>query len=56
MSRESKHRIAGYALLAGMMFLVIGITADMVFFTWVSILLVLVSLIIGGRWKRRRKP
>lgn len=52
MDKEIKRKISAYALLVGMMFLIIGITTDQVIFTWVSIALVLISLILGGRWLR----
>lgn len=52
MDKETKRKISAYALLVGMMFLIIGITTDQVIFTWVSIALVLISLILGGRWLR----
>lgn len=55
MSKENKRRVAGYMLLVAMIFLAIGIAADMVFFTWGAILLVLISLILGERWKRFKR-
>jgi hypothetical protein len=56
MSLETKRKIAGYALLLSMLALAIGITANNVFFTWASIVLVLISLALGGRWKRLKRP
>lgn len=55
MSKETQRRVAGYALLAGMLFLVIGVATDRGLFTWGAIVLVLISLFIGGRWKRFKR-
>lgn len=55
MNNENKRRVAGYMLLAAMMFLVIGIAADMVLFTWGAVFLVVISLILGGRWRRFKR-
>jgi len=55
MSREKQRKFAGYALLAGMIFLVIGITTDKVIFTWGAVVLALIALILGGR-RRFQKP
>lgn len=55
MSKESKRKTTGYVLLAGVMFLTLGIATDKVLFTWTSILLVLVSLMLSGSWKWLKK-
>ncbi|GAB1472378.1 hypothetical protein MASR2M66_32560 [Chloroflexota bacterium] len=43
-----------YLLILGMIFLVIGMITDNTVFTWISIVLVFLSLILGGRWLRPR--
>lgn len=55
MNLETKRKIAGYALLLSMLALIIGIATDNVFFTWASIVLVLLSLVLGGRWKKMKR-
>lgn len=56
MSLETKRKIGGYALLLSILALFIGIVADNVLFTWASIVLVLISLVLGGRWKKLKRP
>ncbi|HNN12804.1 MAG TPA: hypothetical protein PKL78_04560 [Anaerolineales bacterium] len=51
----NKRKSSGIFLILGMAFLVIGITTDNTNFTWVAIVFVLLSLILGGRWLRPRK-
>lgn len=48
-------KVSSYLLLLGMAFLVAGIATDQVIFSWLAIALVLISLILGGRWLRKRK-
>jgi hypothetical protein len=38
-----------------MVLLVLGITSDNTLFTWLAIFLILASLILGGRWMRKRR-
>lgn len=53
----NKKKASGAFLLLGMTFLVIGMTTDNTVFTWISIVFVLLSLVLGGRWMRpRRRP
>jgi hypothetical protein len=42
-------------LVLGMVFLTIGLATNQVAFTWVAIASVLISLVLGGKWLRRRK-
>jgi hypothetical protein len=42
-------------LILGMAFLAVGLATDQTAFTWVAIAFVLISLISGGKWLRRRK-
>lgn len=51
----NKRRTSGIFLILGMTFLVIGLATDNTNFTWVAIVFVLLSLVLGGRWLRPRK-
>jgi len=53
--QPSRKRISTILLILGMVLLAIGLVTDQTVFTWVSIALVLASLITGGRWLRPRK-
>ncbi len=50
-----RRKISGYALILGMVFLVIGLALDNTAFSWTSIVFIMISLITGGRWMRGRK-
>lgn len=47
-----RRKISGYALILGMVFLVIGLALDNTAFSWTSIVFIMISLITGGRWMR----
>jgi hypothetical protein len=53
--KENKRRASGAFLILGMAFLVIGIAADNTAFSWAAIAFVLISLVLGGKWLRRRR-
>ncbi|HNQ94808.1 MAG TPA: hypothetical protein PKK96_06040 [Anaerolineales bacterium] len=42
-------------LVLGLVFLTIGLATDNTAFSWVAIVFILLSLVTGGRWMRRRK-
>ena len=42
-------------LILGLVFLVTGIATDQTAFSWIAIAFVLISLVTGGRWLRKRK-
>ncbi len=50
-----RRNISGYALILGMVFLVLGLALDNIVFSWTSIVFIMISLITGGRWMRGRK-
>lgn len=53
----NKRKVSGYLLILGMVFLVIGFISDNTIFSWAAVVLVLLSLALGGRWLRpRRRP
>lgn len=52
---QPRKRASMLFLVLGMTFLTIGITTDQTAFTWIAIAFVLASLLLGGRWLRRRK-
>ena len=41
-------------LILGLAFLTIGLATDQTAFTWIAIAFVLVSLVTGGKWLRRK--
>jgi hypothetical protein len=51
----NNRRVSGYLLILGMTFLVIGIATDNTIFSWVAVVFVFLSLILGGRWLRPRR-
>lgn len=53
--RFDKRRVSGYLLIFGMVSLLVGIATDNTTFSWVAVVLILLSLILGGRWLRPRK-
>lgn len=53
--KTNKRKLSGAFLILGMVFLVIGIAADSVYFSWAAVACVLLSLILGGRWLRPRR-
>jgi hypothetical protein len=48
-------RFSTIFLVLGMAFLAIGIATDQTVFSWVAIAFILISLITGGRWLRKRR-
>lgn len=42
-------------LILGLAFLTIGIATDQTVFSWIAVVFVLLSLLLGGRWLRKRK-
>jgi hypothetical protein len=52
--QSSRKRTSMLFLILGMVFLTIGIATDQTAFTWVSIAFVLLSLVLGGRWLRKK--
>jgi hypothetical protein len=53
--RTSRKRSSMIFLVLGLAFLAIGLATDQTTFTWIAIAFVLLSLVMGGRWLRRRK-
>lgn len=49
-----KRKASGYLLILGMVALVVGVTTDNTVFSWAAVILVLLSLLLGGRWLRPR--
>lgn len=41
-------------LVLGMAFLTLGLATDQTVFTWLSIVFVLISLVMGGKWLGKR--
>jgi membrane protein implicated in regulation of membrane protease activity len=53
--QQPRKRSSMIFLVLGLAFLVIGLATDQTAFTWIAIAFVLISLLTGGRWLRRRK-
>jgi hypothetical protein len=52
---QPRKRSSMIFLILGMAFLAIGLATDQTVFTWIAIVFVLLSLVSGGKWLRRRK-
>jgi hypothetical protein len=55
MTKQTRKRSSMIFLILGLVFLTIGLATDQTAFTWIAIAFVLISLVSGGRWMRRRK-
>ncbi len=53
--RTTKQKVSGVLLLLGMVLLVVGMSTDNTAFSWAAVVCVLLSLLLGGRWLRRRR-
>jgi hypothetical protein len=42
-------------LILGLAFLAVGIATDQTAFSWIAIAFVIIALVSGGKWLRRRK-
>ena len=51
----NKRKASNVFLILGMIFLGVGLATDNTVFTWVAIVFVLLSLLLGGRWLRPRR-
>jgi hypothetical protein len=52
--QQPRKRASMVFLILGMVFLTVGLATDQTAFTWVSIAFVLISLITGGKWLRKK--
>ncbi len=55
MKKQPRTRSSMLFLILGLIFLTIGLATDQTAFTRVAIAFILISLIAGGRWFRRRR-
>jgi len=53
--QKPRQRSSTIFLILGLAFLTIGISTDQTAFTWIAIAFVVLSLLSGGKWLRRRK-
>ena len=53
--QQPRKRYSSVFLVLGLAFLVIGIATDQTAFSWIAIAFIVISLVSGGRWLRRRK-
>jgi len=51
----NKRRTSTIFLILGITFLAIGIATNNTVFSWAAVVFVLLSLVLGGRWLRRRR-
>jgi len=54
MTKQQRKRSSTVFLILGLAFLAIGIATNQTVFSWIAIGFVLISLITGGRWLRKR--
>lgn len=55
MTKQSpRRRSSTVFLILGLVFLTIGLATDQTVFTWIAIAFVLLSLVTGGKWLRKR--
>ena len=45
-----RRKLSGYLLILGMVFLTIGISTKITAFSWVALVCLFISLVVGGRW------
>jgi len=51
---QPRKRSSPVFLILGLTFLTIGLATDQTAFTWIAIAFVLVSLLTGGKWLRKK--
>jgi hypothetical protein len=51
----NRKQFSAIFLILGITFLGIGIATDQTAFSWLAVVFVLLSLILGGRWLRKRR-
>ena len=51
----NKSTMSAIFLILGMICLFIGVSVDNALFSYAAVVFVLISLVLGGRWMRRRK-
>jgi hypothetical protein len=52
--QQLRKRSSMIFLILGLAFLAIGLATDQTAFTWIAIAFVLISLVTGGKWLRRK--
>jgi len=53
--KPNKRRTSAILLFLGLALLAIGFATDNTSFTWVAIIFIFLSLVLGGRWLRPRR-
>ena len=52
--RQTRKPSATIFLILGITFLAVGVATDQTAFSWIAAAFILLSLLMGGRWLRRR--
>ena len=52
--KQNKRKVSGAFLILGMVFLTLGLATDNTAFSWAAIAFIVISLVLGGRWMRKR--
>jgi hypothetical protein len=52
--QPARKRSSPIFLLLGLTFLTVGLATDQTAFTWIAIAFVLLSLVLGGKWLRKK--
>jgi len=53
--QQPRKRSSPVFLILGLAFLAVGLATDQTAFTWIAIVFVLISLVTGGKWLKRKK-
>jgi hypothetical protein len=51
----NQRKASSVFLILGIVFLAVGIATNNTAFSWIAVAFILISLIAGGRWLRRRR-
>ena len=54
LKKQPRRRSSSVFLILGLVFLTMGLATDQTAFTWIAIAFVLISLVTGGRWLRKK--
>jgi hypothetical protein len=55
MKQQTRKRISTICLVLGLAFLTIAFVTNQTAFSWIAIVFVMISLVMGGKWMRPRR-